>query len=126
MNPSLRYEHRSGWSNDLEGVDRLRVIVNAMTRMRFCTREGEMEFKSKGRRDNTPAGYAPWFEIPGRKSADHTLVVGHWSALGFRMTDTLFALDSGYLWGGQLTAVRLEDRRIFQIECPPEARKPIR
>jgi len=116
----------SVWSNDLKGANRLRVIVNAMTRMRFCTREGEMEFRSKGGLDDAPKGYAPWFENPDRKSADHTLVVGHWSALGFRMTENLIALDSGYLWGGQLTAVRLEDRQIFQVECAPERRRPLR
>ncbi|MDR2165683.1 MAG: symmetrical bis(5'-nucleosyl)-tetraphosphatase [Zoogloeaceae bacterium] len=109
----------AGWSDDLRGVDRLRVIVNAMTRMRFCTRKGKMDFVAKGKLEDAPGDCLPWFAVPGRKSADHVLVAGHWSALGLQMTPNLLALDSGYLWGGQLTAVRLEDRRVFQIDCAP-------
>lgn len=108
------------WHEDLAGWDRLRVVVNAMTRMRFCTPDGKMEFRApgaKGPPDGGPAGCLPWFEVPGRLSADHALVCGHWSALGFRQTDKLLALDSGCLWGGRLTAVRLEDRRVYQLPC---------
>ena len=108
------------WRDDLAGWERLRVIVNAMTRMRFVTSDGRMEFRApgaKGPPERGPAGCVPWFEAPGRKSADHAIVCGHWSALGFRQTETLLALDSGCLWGGSLTAVRLEDRRAFQIPC---------
>jgi bis(5'-nucleosyl)-tetraphosphatase (symmetrical) len=108
-----------GWSDDLAGWPRLRVIVNAMTRMRFCTTDGIMEFKVKGKVANAPPGYLPWFELPGRKSADSILVTGHWSALGLKITPNLLALDSGCLWGGHLTAVRLEDRRVFQVDCSP-------
>ena len=108
------------WHDDLVGWDRLRVVVNAMTRMRFCTPQGAMEFRapgSKGPPERGPAGCVPWFEVPGRASADHTVICGHWSALGFRQSKNLLALDSGCLWGGQLTAVRLEDRRVFQLPC---------
>lgn len=105
------------WSDDLAGWDRLRVIVNAMTRMRFCTPEGRIEFKHKGPPERAPAGFLPWFEVPGRASATHTVVFGHWSALGFRMTRNMLALDSGCLWGGAMTAVRLEDRKVFQVSC---------
>ena len=108
------------WRDDLTGWDRLRVVVNAMTRMRFVTAAGAMEFRApgaKGPPERGPAGCVPWFEAPGRRSADTTLVCGHWSALGFRQTDNLLALDSGCLWGGSLTAVRLEDRRVFQMPC---------
>lgn len=105
------------WNEHLRGWDRLRVIVNAMTRMRFCTLEGQMEFRSKGPPDMAPAGYLPWFAVPGRASATHTVICGHWSALGFRHEEKLLALDSGCLWGGSLTAVRLEDRKIFQHPC---------
>jgi bis(5'-nucleosyl)-tetraphosphatase (symmetrical) len=105
------------WSDDLEGEDRLRVIVNAMTRMRFCTRKGKMDFEAKGKAENAPKGCIPWFEAPGRQSADQVLVTGHWSALGLKILPNLLALDSGCLWGGQLTAVRLEDRRVFQVDC---------
>lgn len=108
------------WHDGLAGWDRLRVVVNAMTRMRFVTPDGRMEFRApgaKGPPERGPTGCLPWFEAPGRKSADHAIVCGHWSALGFRQTDRLLALDSGCLWGGSLTAVRLEDRRVFQIPC---------
>ncbi len=105
------------WNDKLRGIDRLRVIVNAMTRLRFCTPQGVMEFATKGETADAPAGYLPWFEVPGRKSADHTLVCGHWSALGLRIAPNLLALDSGCVWGGKLSAVRLEDRRLYQVPC---------
>lgn len=105
------------WSEHLRGWDRLRVIVNAMTRMRFCTPDGRMEFRSKGPLDSAPPGYLPWFAAPRRASATHTVVCGHWSALGFRREEKLLALDSGCLWGGCLTGVRLEDRKVFQYRC---------
>lgn len=117
----------AAWSDDLVGWPRLRVIVNAMTRMRFCTLDGTMEFKVKGKVANAPAGHLPWFDLPGRRSADSVLITGHWSALGLKITDNLLALDSGCLWGGHLTAVRLEDRRVFQVDCSPgEAQLPKR
>ncbi len=105
------------WSEHLRGWDRLRVIVNAMTRMRFCTPDGRMEFRSKGPLDSAPPGFLPWFAAPRRASATHTVVCGHWSALGFRREEKLLALDSGCLWGGCLTGVRLEDRKVFQYRC---------
>jgi bis(5'-nucleosyl)-tetraphosphatase (symmetrical) len=107
------------WSGDLEGHTRLRVITNALTRLRICTPGGAMDFSYKGPPDKAPGGFLPWFDIPGRKSADKTLIFGHWSALGFRMQDNLIALDSACLWGGKLTAVRLEDRAVFQEDCRP-------
>ena len=109
-----------GWRDDLTGWDRLRVAVNAMTRMRFVTADGRMEFRApgaKGPPERGPANCVPWFEAAGRKSADHLLVCGHWSALGFRQTENLLALDTGCLWGGRLTAIRLEDQRVFQMPC---------
>jgi bis(5'-nucleosyl)-tetraphosphatase (symmetrical) len=102
------------WDDALTGADRLRVIVNAMTRMRFCSVGGEMEFASKGGLENAPTGYLPWFDVPGRASSSHTVVCGHWSALGLCLRPDLVALDTGCAWGGSLTAVRLEDRRVFQ------------
>jgi bis(5'-nucleosyl)-tetraphosphatase (symmetrical) len=113
------------WRDDLTGWDRLRVVVNAMTRMRFVTPDGRMEFRApgaKGPPERGPANCYPWFEVPGRKSAKTAIVCGHWSALGFRQTDMLLALDSGCLWGGSLTAVRLEDRRVFQMPCGQSAK----
>jgi bis(5'-nucleosyl)-tetraphosphatase (symmetrical) len=117
----------AGWSDDLTGWARLRVIVNAMTRMRFCTPDGIMEFKTKGTLAKAPAGHIPWFDLPGRKSSDSVMVTGHWSALGLKITPNLLALDSGCLWGGHLTAVRLEDCQVFQVDCSPtEALRPKR
>lgn len=103
------------WQDDLDGWDRLRVVVNAMTRMRFCSRDGVMDFHAKGKPENPPPGYMPWFAVPERASRAHTLVCGHWSALGLHIEDKLLALDTGCLWGGKLTAVRLDDRKVFQV-----------
>ena len=105
------------WEPGLRGADRLRVIVNAMTRLRFCTPEGVMEFKTKGETTQAPRGFLPWFDVPGRKSAGSTVVCGHWSALGVKIRPDLLALDSGCVWGGELTAIRLEDRRRQQVRC---------
>jgi bis(5'-nucleosyl)-tetraphosphatase (symmetrical) len=110
----------AAWREELRGWDRLRVVVNAMTRMRFCTPEGVMEFRApgaKGPPDRGPAGCLPWFAVPGRRSADHFLLCGHWSALGLRRERNFLGLDSGCLWGGCLTAVRLEDQRVYQLPC---------
>jgi bis(5'-nucleosyl)-tetraphosphatase (symmetrical) len=105
------------WGDELTGYKRLRVIVNAFTRMRICTKEGEMEFKFKGEVENTPAGYLPWFDIPKRASAKSTVIFGHWSALGLKLTTNIIALDTGCLWGGPMSAIRLEDRKLFQVSC---------
>ena len=105
------------WQEDLSGHKRLRVIVNAFTRLRICTPQGEMEFKFKGEVENIPAGHLPWFDVPGRKSADATVIFGHWSALGLVLRDNVIALDTGCLWGGPMTAIRLEDRKLFQVGC---------
>jgi bis(5'-nucleosyl)-tetraphosphatase (symmetrical) len=105
------------WDDALAGVDRLRVIVNAMTRMRFCSVDGVMEFQAKGESTKAPAGFMPWFDVPGRAGGSHRIVCGHWSALGLHLTDRVMALDTGCVWGGALTAVRLEDRQVFQVPC---------
>lgn len=115
------FEHMYGgkpsrWSDSLESWERLRVIVNVMTRMRFCSAEGELEFKSKGESTDAPSGFQPWFEVANRKSAGTTLVFGHWSALGLRVMSDVLALDSGCVWGGRLTAIRLEDRQVIQVQ----------
>ncbi|MBY0576176.1 MAG: symmetrical bis(5'-nucleosyl)-tetraphosphatase [Gallionellaceae bacterium] len=102
------------WSEDLTGYKRLRMITNALTRMRICTDDGEMEFRFKGEYHNIPAGYRAWYEIPGRASRAATVIFGHWSALGLIIRDNVIALDTGCLWGGPLTAIRLEDRKVFQ------------
>ncbi len=113
------------WEDGLSGMGRFRVITNAMTRMRFITSQGVMEFAHKGPPRNPPPGYLPWFEVPGRLSAAATIVCGHWSALGLQLREGLMTLDTGCLWGGQLSAVRLEDRAVFQVACsaPPGTRR---
>jgi bis(5'-nucleosyl)-tetraphosphatase (symmetrical) len=105
------------WDDSLSGHKRLRVIVNAFTRMRICTKEGEMEFKFKGEVENIPAGYLPWFDVPKRASRDATVIVGHWSALGLLLRKNIIELDTGCLWGGPMSAIRLEDRKLFQVSC---------
>lgn len=108
------------WEENLSGMGRLRVITNAMTRMRVCTPDGHMEFRFKGEPKDIPAGYLPWFDIKSRKSRQDSLIVGHWSALGLQVSKNFIALDSGCLWGGKLTAIRLEDRKVFQVTRAPE------
>ena len=105
------------WGDDLSGIDRLRVIINAMTRLRVCTADGVMEFAYKGKPENSPPGYLPWYDVPGRMNRDATIICGHWSALGLLLRDDLLALDTGCLWGGNLSAVCLENRRLFQVSC---------
>jgi len=105
------------WQEDLSGYNRLRAIVNAFTRLRVCSPQGEMEFKFKGEVEHIPPGYLPWFEVPGRKNTDATVIFGHWSALGLVVRDNVIALDTGCLWGGPMTAIRLEDRQLFRVPC---------
>ena len=102
------------WRDELKGWDRLRLIVNAMTRMRFCSPDGRMELDAKGK--TPPRGYRPWFET--RPEAEKTTIVfGHWSQLGLKLRERQAGLDSGCVWGGKLTALRIEDRKLFQVGC---------
>jgi len=103
------------WRDDLEGFDRLRAIVNALTRLRFCTAEGRMDFREKRGAAHAPSGFSPWFAHPQRQTASSLVVCGHWSTLGLLLTPNVLMLDSGCLWGGALTALRLPDRRVFQV-----------
>jgi bis(5'-nucleosyl)-tetraphosphatase (symmetrical) len=107
------------WDDSLTGVPRLRCIVNALTRMRFCTPAGAMEFGAK-EHAGAPAGSGllPWFDLPGRRTHNVTVVFGHWSALGLLLRDDVIGLDSGCVWGGKLSAVCLEDRSLLQVDCP--------
>ena len=107
------------WSDDLAGADRLRCIINAMTRLRFCTAGGVMDFKMKESGKADPdSGLMPWFDVAGRRTERDTVVFGHWSALGLTMRPKLLGLDSGCVWGGHLSAVRLDDRALLQVACP--------
>ncbi|WP_201319880.1 symmetrical bis(5'-nucleosyl)-tetraphosphatase [Burkholderia sp. E168m30] len=109
------------WTPNLKKRDRMRVAFNAFTRLRFCTPDGAMEFKANGGPDSAPPGYLPWFDVPGRRTEDVTVVFGHWAALGLMLRDNLVALDSGCVWGNQLSAVRLAadpaQRTVTQVQC---------
>lgn len=105
------------WHSALVGHDRLRTIVNAMTRLRVCRADGSMDLDFRGEPDESRGESIPWFDMPGRRSTAHTIVCGHWSALGLRVTSSVVSLDSGCVWGRALTALRLEDRQVFQVPC---------
>lgn len=113
------------WSDDLTGLDRWRCVVNSLTRLRFCSVDGVMEFATKEGAGGAPEGYMPWFEVPGRRTAGVGVAFGHWSTLGLINRPDLLSLDTGCIWGGQLTAVRLDgaEREVIQIDCP-QAQKP--
>lgn len=103
------------WKDTLQGEERWRVIVNALTRLRICTPEGKMKLKFSGAPKSIPHGYVPWFEAPARQSADTAIVCGHWSGLGLMQRHNVNALDSGCLWGGELTALCLDDGSLHQV-----------
>ena len=105
----------SKWRDDRRGWARLRLITNILTRIRFCDAEGKALFRLSGPPGTQPAPYLPWFKHPHRLTRDITVVFGHWAALGLKMKKRYIALDSGCVWGGKLSAVRLEDRALFQV-----------
>ena len=126
------------WDAGLVGYDRLRVVVNALTRLRFCTADGAMEFDSKEGAGAAPAGCMPWFEVPGRQTANVTVAFGHWSTLGHIQRAGVLAMDTGCVWGGCLSALRIGvaktgnhaaedssawDTELIQVHCP-QAQKP--
>ena len=117
------------WHDGLTGSARLRVIVNALTRLRFCSADGTMEFASKDNLDAIPEGYLPWFDVPGRVTADITVAFGHWSTLGWLNRPDVLALDGGCVWGGCLNALRLaeagcsDEHELIQVKCE-QAQKP--
>ena len=96
------------WDVRLGDWDRLRFITNCFTRLRYCTVDGAMEFRQKGRPGSQPSDLLPWFEIPGRRSAGANILFGHWSTLGFNVSQNTYCLDTGCLWGGELTALRID------------------
>ena len=109
------------WKPGLKGIDRLRLTCTALTRMRFCNAEGSMDFTSSGGLNSAPPGYMPWFDVPSRQSASTTVVFGHWAALGLIVRDNVIGLDSGCVWGNQLSAIRLTSdpagRVVTQVDC---------
>ncbi len=106
------------WHDGLRGDDRLRAIVNVLTRMRYLGRNGSIDMDFKGAPDDAPASLTPWFDVPGRAAASHTIVFGHWSTMGLILRPGLIGLDTGCVWGGSLTAVRLGTREVLQVPCP--------
>ncbi len=118
------YEHMYGnqpdcWDFRLTGWDRVRFIVNAFTRLRYCDKEGRMDLAPVGAPGSQPAHLVPWFQLPTRRSRKQTIIFGHWSTLGAWQQDRVIALDTGCLWGGSLTAVRLDGstREFFSVAC---------
>lgn len=113
------------WSEALAGQDRLRFITNCLTRIRFVRVDESLDFDQKGPPGSQPPGLIPWFEIPGRASADLRIVFGHWSTLGFLQRPNLIGLDTGVVWGGKLTAVRLDaPGEPYQVTSSVNRRKP--
>jgi bis(5'-nucleosyl)-tetraphosphatase (symmetrical) len=115
------------WDDSLRGAERLRVIVNALTRLRFCTPEGAMDLRSSGGPGDAPPGYLPWFDVPDRKTAGKAIAFGHWSTLGFLQRPDIISLDTGCVWGGALSALRLDTsgalHELIQVKCE-QARAP--
>jgi bis(5'-nucleosyl)-tetraphosphatase (symmetrical) len=105
------------WDPALSGWDRMRFITNCFTRLRYCTTDGHLALQHKGTPGTQPEGILPWFKIDHRRSEDMRIIFGHWSTLGLLHTHNLMGLDTGCLWGGSLTAIRLEDHQVFQLEC---------
>ncbi|CAN5689487.1 symmetrical bis(5'-nucleosyl)-tetraphosphatase [soil metagenome] len=113
------------WRDDLVGNDRLRFAVNALTRIRFCSSDGTLDFDVKEGSDAAPTGLHPWFQAPGRKTAGVPVAFGHWSTLGLINRPDLLSLDTGCVWGGKLTAVRIDgdSREVIQVQCA-QSQKP--
>jgi len=120
--PRALFEHMYGnepdrWDERLAGVQRLRFAINVLTRLRVCTADGRVDLGVKGEPPSPPSPLRPWFAHAERASREARVIFGHWSALGVRLTAHLAALDSGCVWGGKLTALRLEDRSLYQVGC---------
>lgn len=111
------------WQDELTGFDRLRFICNSFTRMRYCNEEGVLDFSNNGAPGTAPENMAPWFAIETRKTKQDQIVFGHWSTLGLVKKENIFALDTGCVWGGKLTALALEDEppQHFSIDCTAAA-----
>ncbi len=105
------------WKDGHTGAKRMRVIVNALTRLRMCDSQGHMMLSVKSSPKGRNDGLIPWFDMPGRQTKDVTVVFGHWSTLGLMIKPNLVCLDTGCIWGGHLTAMRLQDREVVQLAC---------
>ena len=110
------------WRKNLTGIDRLRMITNVLTRLRLCTADGRMEFAHKGAPTDSPRGYRPWFDVPHRRNLSSKIIFGHWAALGLHMKKNVIGLDTGCVWGRELTAFRLADGKLYQCAAAARAR----
>ena len=106
------------WSDSLKGMDRLRFAINALTRLRVCTRDGRVDLKMKGGAKDIRAPFKPWFEWDNRESRDVRVIFGHWSALGLVRTHGVVGLDTGCVWGGSLTAIDVDAVDAKPISTP--------
>lgn len=110
----------SSWSKELTGMARLRFITNCFTRLRFCDARGKLALAEKGAPGSQKNGVMPWFEISNRASRHDRILFGHWSTLGYRRAGNVWALDSGCIWGGKLTALKLRKHKPpkpIQVDC---------
>lgn len=105
------------WKEGHAGSKRLRIIINTLTRLRMCNPKGHMVLNIKSSPENRNDGLIPWFELPNRATENVTVVFGHWSTLGLKVEPHIICLDTGCVWGGHLTAMRLHDRALIQIPC---------
>ena len=124
--PQMYGNEPDRWKEELEGVARLRFVINVLTRIRYCNAKGKLDFKTKEGLGTAPEGYLPWFDVPERRTAGHPIAFGHWSTLGLVQRPDLLALDTGCVWGGELTAARVADGQaleIIQVPCV-QAKKP--
>lgn len=108
------------WHADLKGMERIRFIVNCFTRIRYCDAEGRLDFNHSGAVGSQPKQLMPWFSVPNRQSADMRIIFGHWSTLGYYQGHNCYAIDTGCLWGGQLTAIKLDNNKVKQISIDCE------
>jgi len=123
--PRMYGDTPARWDEALQGADRLRFIVNACTRMRFVAADGTLELKTKEAAGAAPPGFMPWFDVPGRLTADTPVAFGHWSTLGPLERPGLLALDTGCVWGGCLSAARVDGgrREVLHVQCE-QAQRP--
>ncbi|HET7921998.1 MAG TPA: symmetrical bis(5'-nucleosyl)-tetraphosphatase [Gammaproteobacteria bacterium] len=113
--------HPDRWSDVLAGMERLRFIVNCFTRLRYVGPEGQLDLQSKGAPGSQPPGFVPWFEAPARANAELHILFGHWSTLGEVRAHAVYALDTGCVWGGRLSALRLDGDDSggwYSVDCP--------